>query len=1486
MKLLLMTFLILVTNLYSSNHAPVIDENLIALKIDKLVANDTNASDYFGRSIAISGSLAVVGAYGNDDNGSRSGSAYIFTKEINGSWTQTGKLIALDANSSDSFGSTVAISGERVIIGASRNEDNGSKSGSAYIFAKDENGTWTQIAKLLASNAAEDQEFGISVSISDDVAIVGSNGDGDYEGAAYIFTRDENGSWNETVHLETSEEDGFGNSVAISGNIAVIGAIKDDLGDDNDSYTGSSYIFTRDENGSWNETVKLVASDATESDCFGNSVAIDKEIVIVGAYGNDDNGSLSGSAYIFTPDENGTWVEQNKLTASDADENDIFGFTVDISGNTVIIGAYGDNSNSGASYIFSKNIDGNWIERSKILAVDTEDTDYFGSNVAIGGAYLLIGAFADNSYSGSVYSYFLKQNISIDENRIEVKILNISDEDNDTITYDLSGNDASLFTIDENAELQFNDAPDYANPEDNNSDNIYEVKVTATDEDNDSSNITFSITVVDVFEDEDNDSMEDDWEILHFGNLDQNETTDADGDLLLDKDEYRYNTNPNSVDSDGDNLSDYHEVTIVFTDPNMSDTDGDGKSDYYSDEDNDYLNNGDEVTIYGTNPRNSDTDGDTLTDLHEIRTSLTDPNNADPDNDDLNDSIEVEIGTDPFNPDTDYDTLSDGDEYYIHLTDPKKMDTDNDNLRDDIEIFLLETNATNADTDGDGLNDGDELVTHWTDPKNADTDGEGLTDGEEINDYFTNPNMIDTDEDELSDADEVNTYGTNPNNADTDGDSLNDKYELEENPYITNPNNADTDGDGLDDGYELNENPYETNPLDRDTDEDNLTDYVEIYITNTNPTVKDSDENGINDGDEDSDGDGVSDIDEINMGRNPIISDNHKPFIDESLSVVEMNKLLTSDANSYDSFGESVAISGDIAIVGAYGDDDNGTRSGSAYIYEKEINGAWIQTTKLLASDASEYDYFGRSVAINDGTIIVGAYQDNDSRGSAYIFEKDETGVWIETTKIVAPDADTSDYFGNSVGISGNIVIVGAYGDDEGSTETGSAYIFQKASDGSWTYMSKLRAIDYFQYDYFGSSVAISEGIAIIGAYGNDDNGSQSGSAYIFTRESNGSWGEASKLLASDANESDYFASSVAISGNRAVIGAYGDNNSSGSAYIFTRDVNGSWTEISKLTSPDAEHNDYFGSSVAINGDHVIVGSYGDDDNGSSSGSAYVYFINTDGTVVLFNKSIASDANSNDYFGRSVSIGDTHIIVGAYGDDDDGSASGSAYTYLMKQDLEINENSTDIKTLNISDEDNDTINYTLSGNDALLFSIGTHAELAFNPAQDYENPNDYNRDDVYEVKVTATDEYNGSNSITLHVKVLDIFEDEDNDTMDDNWEMLYFGNLDQNETTDADGDLLLDIEEYTYETNPTDTDTDADGLTDKEEISTYNTNPNNPDSDGDGLSDGEEVNTYHTDPNNADTDDDGVSDGEEVANGTDPLKKGINIVPIITYLLN
>jgi len=385
-------------------------------------------------------------------------------------------------------------------------------------------------------------------------------------------------------------------------------------------------------------------------------------------------------------------------------------------------------------------------------------------------------------------------------------------------------------------------------------------------------------------------------------------------------------------------------------------------------------------------------------------------------------------------------------------------------------------------------------------------------------------------------------------------------------------------------------------------------------------------------------------------------------------------KLLASDGAADDYFGYSASISGDglTAIVGAYADDgvnNNLSYSGSAYIF-KYANGSWTET-KLTADDGVAYDYFGRSVSISgDGlTAIVGAYRDDSIKGSAYIF-KYANGSWSQKEKLTADDGVTSDRFGYSVSISGDglTAIVGAYGDD---SSRGSAYIF-KYANGSWT-ETKLTADDGAADDYFGYSVSISgDGLtAIVGAYGDDgvnNNLGNSGSAYIF-KYANGSWSQKEKLTADDGAASDYFGRSVSISGDglTAIMAAYGDdgvNNNlsySGSAYIF-KYANGSWTET-KLTADDGVAYDYFGNSVSISGDGLtaIVGAYRDDSN---KGSAYI-FKYANGSWSQKEKLTADDGVTPDRFGRSVSISSDGLtaIVGAYLDDDNGSNSGSAYIY-------------------------------------------------------------------------------------------------------------------------------------------------------------------------------------------------------------------------------
>ncbi|NNE26982.1 MAG: hypothetical protein HKN09_09085 [Saprospiraceae bacterium] len=380
-------------------------------------------------------------------------------------------------------------------------------------------------------------------------------------------------------------------------------------------------------------------------------------------------------------------------------------------------------------------------------------------------------------------------------------------------------------------------------------------------------------------------------------------------------------------------------------------------------------------------------------------------------------------------------------------------------------------------------------------------------------------------------------------------------------------------------------------------------------------------------------------------------------FISIQINAQTETKITASDGAMEDRFGFEVGISGDRAVVGAYQDDDDGSSSGSAYIYEWDGN-SWIET-KLTASDAEAGDRFGESVSIDGNRVIVGAGYDGDNgffSGSIYIYEWDGSS-WVET-KITPSDGAFSDLFGRSVSIDGNRAIVGSEFDDDNGSNSGSAYIFEW--DGNGWLETKITASDGVSNDVFGEPVSINGDRAIIGAVGDDDNGSNSGSAYIYEWDGS-SWVE-TKLTASDGATGDKFGRSVSIDGNRAIIGSnFDDDNgsNSGSAYIYEWDGS-SWVET-KITAFDGAESDLYGSSVSINGDRAIVGNAGDDDNGSSSGSVYIY--EWDGSSWLETKIVASDADVGDNYGAAVSVDGDRTVVGSYRDDDNGSDSGSIYIY-------------------------------------------------------------------------------------------------------------------------------------------------------------------------------------------------------------------------------
>ncbi len=312
---------------------------------------------------------------------------------------------------------------------------------------------------------------------------------------------------------------------------------------------------------------------------------------------------------------------------------------------------------------------------------------------------------------------------------------------------------------------------------------------------------------------------------------------------------------------------------------------------------------------------------------------------------------------------------------------------------------------------------------------------------------------------------------------------------------------------------------------------------------------------------------------------------------------------------------------------------------------------SFSQTTKLLASDGAASDSFGFSAAVSGDNVVAGAYRDDNYLGSVYFYSR-SGGVWSSGQKLSGSDTVADDNFGWSVGINSNTTIVGANLDDVGATDQGSAYIFFK--NGLWVQQQKLTAADGSADDQFGISVGVSGDTAIVGAFGAN---SSRGAAYVFTR--NGSvWSQQQKLTATDGAAGDQFGWSVAIDGETVIVGAHSDDGARGAAYVFRR--NGTvWTQEQKLTAADGATFDQFGYSVSISGESVVCGAVADD-----NGSAYV-FTRSGATWTQQQKLTAADGSAGDKFGGSVSIDGDRLIAGAEGDDLGSNADqGSAYSFL------------------------------------------------------------------------------------------------------------------------------------------------------------------------------------------------------------------------------
>lgn len=361
----------------------------------------------------------------------------------------------------------------------------------------------------------------------------------------------------------------------------------------------------------------------------------------------------------------------------------------------------------------------------------------------------------------------------------------------------------------------------------------------------------------------------------------------------------------------------------------------------------------------------------------------------------------------------------------------------------------------------------------------------------------------------------------------------------------------------------------------------------------------------------------------------------------------QQSKLSAGDGDSDDRFGFSVAIAGNMIVIGAPGDEDpNGSEAGSAYVFTYS-GGNWSQQTKLDASDGQSGDELGFTVAIDGDTAVIGARSATVTdptlgsvrAGATYVFTRSGT-TWTEQEKLVVSDSPNDDLV-SAVAIDGDTLVVGDEGDSSGSSGgdlSGAAYVFTRSA-GTWSSPTKILAGDRSRFDEFGNAVAVDGDTIVVGANGADDpNGEHAGAAYVFTLSSSG-WAQQAKLVASDGTRGDQFGYSVALDGDTIVIGPFGvDDPEGGSAYVFTRDGS-TWSETTLLTPDDGDKGDNFGGSVALDGATAVGGAPQDaDPNGTAAGSAYVFGPNTPPTAsftvetdpVVRNEAVRFDASSSE----------------------------------------------------------------------------------------------------------------------------------------------------------------------------------------------------------------------------------------------------------------
>ncbi len=481
------------------------------------------------------------------------------------------------------------------------------------------------------------------------------------------------------------------------------------------------------------------------------------------------------------------------------------------------------------------------------------------------------------------------------------------------------------------------------------------------------------------------------------------------------------------------------------------------------------------------------------------------------------------------------------------------------------------------------------------------------------------------------------------------------------------------------------------------------------------------------------------------------------PWLDAPKSFEQFEKLLAGNGRTSDLFGYSVAISGDTAVVGSYfHEEGSALNTGAAYIFTFDAqSGTFVQQAMLSASDFRDGDSFGFSVAISGDTVVVGSYRHGPvitRAGAAYVFVKPQGG-WSdmnETAKLTASDAVTVDELGYSVAVSGDVVAAGSHLDDDKGTSSGSVYLYEKPQNG-WVDMNesaKITASDGMSNDRFGDVLAFEGSTLAVSAPYDDDGGVNSGSIYLFEHTAPGVYTQSTKLATAMPSlyptpaAEGHCGASLALSPKYLVAGCPGSGavaDGAGTAFVFEKS-GAAWSNlppVARLSASDAAVSDAFGSSVAVEADTIAVGASNADGSAVDTGAVYIF--EQANSYSQSAKLLASDGAQNDAFGISAAMRGGMLLVGSYHDADKGYNSGSAYIFAQSVSFNTPENKTAIIDVAADDAEGDAIGFGIAGGADAAYFEANGGMLSFLSAPDYEAPADSGADNVYDFFYALTD---------------------------------------------------------------------------------------------------------------------------------------------------